>query len=81
MDALRDGELQRVHSQAVRLEVPREVGLRDHRLGERPEGVFVRDVEGRHLVDRGALVLRAERREVHRAQFELRVVDEPGDLS
>jgi hypothetical protein len=80
MDPRRHRELERVHPQVLRRQMPREVRLRDHRLRKRPKRIFVRNLERRGLVDRSAFVLGLERCEVDRAEGYFGAVDLPGDL-
>lgn len=68
-NAMRDGEFQGRNLELVRLELPREVLLRDHGLRELGEGGLVRDVKDRLLADLRSVVLCLERGHVHDADF------------
>lgn len=80
-DAVRDGELERLRAQLVRVEAPGEGLGGDHVLREGAELVLVGDRERRRLVDRRALVLRVDLVEGDGAEGDARaVVLQPGDL-
>lgn len=51
LDPLRNWELQRVDSQVVRLQVPGEVWLGDHRSSELTKGCLVDNIERRTLIN------------------------------
>ena len=80
-DAVRDGELERLRAQLVRVEAPGEGLGGDHVLRKVAELILVGDLERRRLVDRRALVLCVDLVERDRAEGDARaVVLQPGDL-
>ena len=80
-DAVRDGELERLRAQLVRVEAPGEGLGGDHVLRKVAELILVGDLERRRLVDRRALVLCVDLVERDRAEGDARaIVLQPGDL-
>lgn len=77
VDSVRRRKLQRVHFEAIGVQVPCEVRLCDHCLRELAERIFVRYLESRALVDRCTLVLGIERRKCDCPEGNFTPVDLP----